>query len=781
MYQGIFLLSMSLLIFELTLIRVYSAILFYHFAFMAISVAMLGLAAGALTVHFYPHKFTRENAETWSGRWSTAFGISIFISLWIVFRIPVNAYLSPDMIAGKLIAIYFLSAVPFYFAGIVITALFSSYPEHAGTLYAWDLIGAGVGAVIILPLINIAGGETVGLVVAALALLSSAFLTGGRRKAILVMFIAALLMIGSNSKIGWLKILYSKGQSLKSLDVRYNRWNSFSRIMVIPFRPGTEAVYTWCPSPNYPLPVMEHMSLMIDDGAATPVLPFDGKDLKPIEYLKYDLTSLCHRLKGDGNTLVIGSGGGRDVLTALMFDAQKVDAVDINPLIFEAMNGPIAEFSGSLYRHPKVQYHIAEGRAFARRHPETYDLIQIAMIDTWAATTAGAYSLSENTLYTVEAFRDYMHALKPDGIFSFTRFFLRPPRQALRLTSLFLEAAKQEGIDHPEQCIMVAMYESLATLVFKNEPFTADEIKKFTDDVADLGFFIVYTPAERPDPFFNALIGMPDKEVFYRKYTYNMRPSTDDQPFFFNMLKMKDFMKVFDLREGQKFNYYATYTLIVILIFSLISTLITLVLPSIIKAESLPVFQQNWKLLLYFIGIGLAYIMIEVSLLQRFILFLEHPAYSASGVVACLLISSGLGSMFWGRISGVMRKRVFSLAFVVIGIGLLFQIILGSTLIHMVIHLPLVVKVLFVVLMIIPLGVVMGIPLPAGITFAGKSGSGTVAWCWALNGSASVVASSLAVTIAMSKGFIMVLIVSAFCYLAAYLFMISNSKPDKFA
>jgi len=770
-YAGIFVLSFSLLLFELTLIRVYSATLFYHFAFMAISVAMLGLAAAGLTVHLCPKRFTTENADIWGMKWSAAFAVTIFISMWVVFWIPVNAYLSPDMIAGKLIAIYLLSALPFYFAGLVFTGLFSAFPERAGTLYAWDLIGAGLGAVAILPMMNLAGGEAAIIFIAMLGFIAASLLAGKRWKIVAGLAVLTLIMSFTNPSIGWIRILYTKGQSVRDLDVRYNRWNSFSRIMVIPFKPGTDAVYTWCPSPNYELPVMEHLSMMIDDGAATPILPFDGNDLTPINYLKYDLTSLCHRMKGDGQTLIIGSGGGRDVLTGLLYDAEHIDAVDINPLVFDAMNGPIAEFSGDLYRHPRVSWFAEEGRAFARRHPNTYDLVQIAMIDTWAATTAGAYSLSENTLYTVEAFQDYIHALKPGGIFSFTRFYLKPPRQALRLISLFLETAKIEGIRSPDKCILVGMYGSLASILFKTEPFTQEEIAKFKHDLNDLGFYLVYAPDERPEPFFRNLVEMQDKSRFYRKYPIDISPPFDNKPFFFNMLKIKDIMKVFDMREGQKFNYYATYTLILILIISIITTITVLILPTIIKSGTTIHFHGRSRLLFYFIGIGLAYIMIEVTLLQRFVLLLEHPAYAASGVVAGLLISSGIGSMIWGKTPVSTRQRTLIIAFIVIGCGLAIHIFLGWIIIHKTIHLPMFVKSLIAIVLIIPMGIAMGMPLPAGITVAGGKSSSTVAWCWALNGAASVVASSLAVTLAMSNGFVVVLVVSLVCYMMSFFLM----------
>ncbi len=762
---GIFLLSTSLLTFELTLIRVYSATLFYHFAFMAISVAMLGLSAAALTVHRLPQKFRADDLPRWGSLWSACYAVALVGILEITFRIPVNAYQPPDAIADKLAIIYLLSAIPFYFAGLVFSGLFASFTSVIGRLYAWDLIGAGLGAVLIIPLLNWSGGESGPFIISAAGFGAAAIFGIKKRRNLLLGFSAlALLMALTNHSFNWLKVKYSKGALLEQFEVKYNRWNSISRIMAIPFRPGTDAAYTWCPSPNFPLPIMPHLSLMIDDGAATPVLPFDGVNLEPISYLKNDLTSLSHRLHGSGTTLVIGCGGGRDVLTGLLFDADRIDAVDVNPLIFDAMNGNLADFNGHLYTHPKVRGIVSEGRAYARRNRGKYDLVQVAMIDTWAATTAGAYSLSENSLYTVEAFEDFIRALKPGGMFSFTRFYFEPPQQALRLVSLYLEAANRIGIPDPDKCILVAYYESLATLIFKAEPFTVQEIARFKADVAELGFYIVYTPTDRVNSYFRSLIESRNPDGFYAQYPFDIRPNTDERPFFFNMLKIKDFLRVFEIQEGQKFNFYATYTLLVVLGLSIVAVLIVLILPQMFWGEKLLRFPGRGALLIYFVGLGLAYIMIETALLQRFVLLLENPTASASAVVAGMLISSGLGSWFYGNLVGDVRRIWLRRAFAAIGVLMLIHIVFGYQLIHLMIALPMAVKIMATAILILPLGFAMGMPLPAGLTAAGLRSEGTAAWCWAINGAASVVASPMAVTLAMANGFNTVLIISLAIY-----------------
>ncbi|MFN3821233.1 MAG: hypothetical protein ACK4OO_02775, partial [bacterium] len=273
---GIFFLSAAIILFELSLIRIYSVILFYHFAFMAVSVAMLGLAIAGLVVYKLPHRFTSERLPKWASFWTSLFALSLPIVLNIVFRIRVNPYLSPPDIATQLTAIYLLSTIPFIFAGVVVCGLFVTAGQEVGCIYGGDLAGAGLGALSIIPLIRAVGGESVVWYVSALAFTGAFFFTTVPRRPLFLMLSAMMIGFGlTNPLFGWVKIIYSKTYRLEQLEIHYNRWNAFSRVMAIPFRPGTDAAYTWAPSPRYPLPQVEHLSLMFDDGAASPVIPFD--------------------------------------------------------------------------------------------------------------------------------------------------------------------------------------------------------------------------------------------------------------------------------------------------------------------------------------------------------------------------------------------------------------------------------------------------------------------------------------------------------------------------
>ncbi|MFN3820843.1 MAG: hypothetical protein ACK4OO_00795, partial [bacterium] len=436
------------------------------------------------------------------------------------------------------------------------------------------------------------------------------------------------------------------------------------------------------------------------------------------------------------------------------------------------MNTSLARFSGHLYSHPKVRPVVAEGRSWARRNPKTYDLIQVAMIDTWAATIAGAYALTENSLYTVEAFKDFLRALKPGGLLTFTRFFFNPPRQALRLASIYVQAAEELGIPDPAANILVARYESLATLIFKAEPFTRQEIQKFNEDLTELGFELVYTPIQRVNPYFKALLEAQDREEFFRKYPFDITPTTDERPFFFNILKIKDFLRVFEIREGQKFNYYATYLLLLVLILSLGITGLIILIPNVLIEDSVKS-KPPLVLLLYFVLIGLGFIATETAIIQRFVLLLENPLSASGAVLAGLLVSSGVGSyLYWRKGSPVNNTGVVRVWFF-LGLFLAVHAFCGSFIIRQALNLPMNAKLVLAVILITPLGLFMGIPMPMGLRLADRWGGGVVAWCWAINGAASVVASPLAVAVAIAYGFGAVLKWSLVFYILSGLFLIS--------
>jgi len=322
---------------------------------------------------------------------------------------------------------------------------------------------------------------------------------------------------------------------------------------------------------------------------------------------------------------------------------------------------------------------------------------------------------------------------------------------------------------------MAAEHEDLATILFSKQPFTPAQIESFTADVNRLGFKIIYTPTERKNKFVQIIATTGKRDLFYEKYPFDVRPPTDDRPFFFNVLKLKDFLKVSEVQEGQMFNYYATYTLMIILFLAIIAGLLTFFLPFFIRRIKEGAFLVSWRVLAYFACIGLAYLMVEIVLIQRLILLLKNPAYSAAGVVAGMLIASGIGSLVWGFTRSGGKSKLYIVAGAIVAVGLLFHITIGGSVIHALVGQALPVKLLVAALMILPLGWAMGIPLPAGLSSTSITDERSAVWSWGINGAASIIGAPLAVVIAMGWGYKVVLVVCLLLYLIAFVNFVSMS------
>ena len=436
---------------ELALTRIFSVVMYYHFAFLAISIALFGLSASGVYAYLRRRALDRQPTETLLARQSLIFAISTIVALFALVRLRVGLNYSPSNLA-LMLTIYALAAIPFFTGGLVLTLAISRLATRINVVYAADLTGAALGCLVLIPLLNLLGAPGVVLVATALAATAAVLFAAPaerRTRALTAAVIVLVPLIGQLSGLGTFDVVDTKGH--QGDRVLFSKWNSFSRIGVYERAHGD-----WSLSPTYSGAIPDTKFMDIDSAASTPILRV-AADLSNVGYLRYELTALAYHLKsgpgtaGEGldvapavtepggfTALVIGPGGGRDLATALVFGAARVDAVEINPIIAnDVMRGAFRDFSGRIYDHPRVRIAVDDGRSFVRRSPDKYDVIQASLVDTWAATAAGAYTLTENTLYTVEAFTDYLDHLTDDGVLTITRWVF----DGLRLVSLAQEAA----------------------------------------------------------------------------------------------------------------------------------------------------------------------------------------------------------------------------------------------------------------------------------------------------------------------------------------------------
>jgi hypothetical protein len=764
-FIGISLISISILMLELILTRLFSVTMFYHYAFMAISIALFGISLSGIIVYIFQNRFNSERFWKDLPYFASLFSAANFISLIILLKINISLHYSFKNFL-LLLSIYIISIIPFLLGGICVSIAITHLSRKVSRLYFFDLIGASLGCLIVIPLLNLVGAPSAIIFVSLFASIA-AFLFNlsyrGRSQfitsSLLIIFFFTLIVINVNFQI--IDVKYTKGH--KEVDLLFKKWNSFSRVAIY-----KRKHQPWGVSPFYRGKFPETVFMDIDASASTPIINFDG-NFKKLSYLRYDLTTLAYNLKnGKGfNSLIIGPGGGQDVLAALMFGAKKVYGIEINPIIVnDVMRKRYKDFSGGLYFRPDVKIIVDEGRSYLRRSKEKFDVIQATLVDTWAATSAGAYSLSENSLYTVEAFIDYINHLKDNGVLTFSRW----AHEGLRLITISQDALRRLNIDKIENRIIIVLNRNLCNFLLKKNEFSVKEVKKIENICKNLGFDIVYAPYIKVDNNdFTDLILTKDRNSFFKKFKYDITPTTDNRPFFFHIKKLKDVPNSL-LRKDFLFGDGLT-NLISLLIISTILVILFIILPLLIfkRKDIAGERKEKLKFLIYFAFLGTGFMFLEISFMQKFILFLGHPIYSLTVILFSILFSSSIGSFFTGRFDNDnLSKNLNRILIIIIAISALYIFILPGIFYNL-IYLNRFLRILISILLLFPLGFFMGMALPLGIRIMDKRFHSIVPWGWGINGATSVLGSGLSIFLAMNFGFNISILAGIISYAFAFI------------
>src|SRR2546425_8386100 len=645
--------------YEIVLTRIFSVTMWYHFAFVAISVAMFGMTVGAIIVYLRPAQFAAERLPDHLGLTALGFGVATVVSFLIQVRDQPHFELSVTGLISTL-STYAVLAVPFTLSGMCVCLALTKYPSRVGRLYAVDLLGAALGCLLVVWTLDVTDGPTAVIVVGAIASLAAAFFSG-RRRALRWAAIVATIALASLATVHtllvrwqepWIRLMWVKGSAERH--PLYEKWNSFSRITVHgdPARP--QPPRGWGLSDLTPAEPVRQLMLLIDAGAGTVLTAFDG-DTRPLEHLKYDVTNLPHYLRPHANVFVIGAGGGRDVLSALLFGQRSVVAVEINQDIIETVNDRFGAFTGRLDQRPGVRFVNDEARSYLARQRSRFDIIQISLIDTWAATAAGAFVLTENSLYTVEAWRLFLDRLTPDGILSVSRFYFdHRPDEIYRLTTLASAALRAQRTMDPRPHIVVTRQlprrgpwvsaVGLATILVSPAPFSRARLDALDAVTRRLRFDLVLSPDYALDDTFAALASDKDPAPVFARFPVNIAPPTDDRPFFFHMLRFRDAAaRLVGGGEADDINTKAVSILGALLLAVVVFTTLCILVPLALTSERRALAGAT-PLFIFFGCIGLGFMLVEISQMQRLIIFLGHPTYSLSVVLFALLVSSGLGS-----------------------------------------------------------------------------------------------------------------------------------------
>jgi SAM-dependent methyltransferase len=764
---GLALTSFAALLLELALTRLFSVVLFYHFAFLAISIALLGLGAGGVFAYLLKNFLAGMDTRPLASRLCMANSLLVFVVLEIVLHVPVALEVSGKNFL-RLTALYLAAAVPFFLTGLLFSVVFAREAPRIPRLYGADLCGGALACLAVVFLLNRLGGPNTILFAGVTMAAAGAVWAESRnvRRVAGLLVIALLGLIAANGSGRWIDVVYAKGVFRNPEWVEFAQWNALSRIEVDRLGPATK-------------------DIVIDADASTYIMNADLSHWQGTEWERNLMSAppaLANVLRPHGDYAIIGPGGGVDVLRAVANGSASVTGIEINPIIADTiMRGRYAAYSQHLYQRPDVHIQVTDGRSFLRSTPQSFDVVQMTLVDTWASTAAGAFALSENNLYTVEAFREYFQHLKPDGIIAVTRWEFRHPREALRVVSVAMDALHALGVADPARHFIVASQGGLTedgipvVVLAKKTPFTFDEELVARAHVNHYGrLSALYLPSQPGQNPFSDLIARNDPYAFARDYAYNVAPVTDNAPFFFFTLKPGQILGEQGLQQGVDWKVnLGVLVLILVLVISVAAVLAFLVLPLALKKGGR---RQSPLPLIYFVAVGLGYILVEVAFIQRFVLFLGHPTYALTVVIFLLMLSSGAGSLF-SRV-WLSRTQLAWLPLVLVVIALVADVFLLPSRLAVLVGLPFGFRLLISAILLAPLGFVMGMPFPTGLRalaaapapeFPAGPPDNAVEWAWALNAGASVLGSVLAMVIAIRYGLTMTLACGAAAYVLALL------------
>jgi hypothetical protein len=767
---GVFAIAVATLMYEVLLTRIFSVTMWYHFAFLTVAAALLGMTAGAILVQTSPLTLDAETAPRLLAVVALFFAVSVPATFVAHLAIPLTPTLTPMGLLSILLTDAVIT-VPFVFSGICVCLALTRSGGAVGTVYAADLAGAALGCLATTVALAITDAPAAVLGVAALAGVGAAAFAAAAGRRVLLAAAAATtvgaLVVGAASP-SWLRLVWVKGAT-EAGPTLYERWNSYSRVRVAGNPDIPSAPFGWGLSPAYPdTRRVSQLLLSIDAIADTVLTRFDG-DLAAIDHLGYDVTNFAHYLRGDSSVMVVGAGGGRDVLAALAFRQRDVTAVEVNEAVLEALNNRFGEYTGHLDRMPSVRFVNDEARSYIARLDQRFDILQLSFIDTFAATAAGAYVLTEHSLYTVEAFRTFLDHLSPRGILTVSRwYFHENPAEIHRLVALATASLLEADVRQPrEHLILVRSRRSVdprygeaigvGTLLVGRRPFSEEDIARARAVARRLGFEIVLDPHEAMDARLRDLSAPGTFARAVAMSALDISPPTDDRPFFFYTVPLRRALR-FQFTDQGNVSFNVAGILVLVGALGVVAVLTGACILVAVKSRGVKSdgdrarSTRRGSAVVFFAAIGLGYMLVEISQLQRLSVFLGHPMHALVVVLFALLLASGAGS-FWVRrepAAGTRTAWVRPLLGLPLVLGLFGWLTPVATTNLRGLETPW--RIAVAVALLAPIGFAMGMALPRGLQIATRRTSSGAPGLWAINGATSVLGSLVAVLVLISAG-----------------------------
>jgi SAM-dependent methyltransferase len=772
---AIFVLASATLSYQILITRFFSVMLYYHFAFAAISLAMLGLTRGAMEVYTKTERYAPERVGAEFARHATWFALT-GVGAMIAFLC--GPLLVPQTFAPAILAVAAVGFVsPFTEGGICITLLLTRLPYSGGWLYAADLLGAAVGCLgvifILLAIDPVSATFWLGAFAAAAGWMvargsdDAPSLNLSRSVALALAAIAVVhtgLALSGKPHIG---VVWAKG--LEQTGTVFERWNTFSRIRVKDV--GETTPFGWGLA-HTPASKIEQRYLDIDADAGTPITRFTG-DLAKLSFLADDVINAAYVVRPPADVAVIGVGGGRDILSGLYFGAKRIRGIEINPAIFEVLTDKFADFSGHLDRQPGVSLVNAEARSYLNHSSDRYDLVQISLIDTWAATAAGGLTLTENRLYTVDAWDDFYRVLKPGGMLAVSRWYDPQNHRAefYRLVAIAASALQRRGVPADElvRHLVAVNVDDIVNVITRPDAFTDAEWQAARARLVTQGFRILLGPDTTFDALTSTLMSGKADQAFLDSLPENIAPSTDDNPFFFYTARFGDLFGLPTTTHAMNNNAAISMTRWLVII-TLAACVYYIVVPLTRLARRMRLAALAPPVT-YFSAIGMGFMLIEISQMQRLMVFLGHPVYGLAVVLFTILLFSGLGSATVGahapgRASVILR--VIALLAALVAADLLTPWVTTSAR-----SATTDMRILASALLLAPPAFCMGMMFPLGLS-VWRRHQGLLPFFWSTNGIASMLASVLGMALSIEFGIARTYALGVCCYVICVAIMIGG-------
>jgi hypothetical protein len=831
---AVFLMSAAALGYEVALTRILSIAEWHHFAYMIISLALLGFAASGTAIALLGDRVRGREPTLFRGG-ALLLMVALPGSHAVAQAIPFETFellVRPVQFAWLLL-LYGVLSLPFFIVSWCTVLAFLLERDRVGRVYFANLLGSGLGAAAVIGLLFVAPPARLPLLLTAPVIAAYLLvLTGTGARGPGIPRPSATRWLGAGS----LAVLITAW--IGSPEIRVSPYKGLSYAMDLP----DARVLATAESPlsaltavsssliretpgqisGYPMAELgelpEQVGLYFDADAVSPVHRFDGS-LEPFAFLDYVTPALPYQVLDGPETLVVGSGGGTEVLNGLYHGAGHVTALEVDSRVLLLIEGPLGHLSGGLFARPDVTPVVTEARGWLEAHPEgRFDLIQISLLDSFTASAAGVRALSESYLYTLEAVELYLARLSPGGVLAITRWLRTPPRDAIKMFATLVEAAERAGIREPARHLAFVRSWNTATMLLSRSPLSGEQVEAIRSWAGGRGFDLSWLPGlEESDvnrftvldePVYweaarRVLADEATRERFYDRYAFHVRPATDDRPYYFRFFKWASLPRLVDALGG-RWTSVVEWGYLVLIATALqagTAAVLLVLAPLFVVSRSRRRRRATGRprghgrrgadggarppragsVLLYFSALGLAYLFLEIAFIQKLMLFLSHPVYAVAVVLSAFLVFSGLGSALADRrVGGAGAGTIHQPGRLVASAVALIAALVGVYLVLLP-HLfsawsgwtgP--ARVLVSLALLAPLAFVMGIPFPTGLQVVSNRRRTLVPWAWAVNGAASVLAPPLATLSAVHWGFTTVVGLAVAFYAAACAVMIGG-------